>query len=99
MLENPSPEAITAVYADESIVMLGCHNTIYSLVPSKIFLGEASAALTSPSQLLGDDSSAGVNAGGVWKKTVLPSLTDQSPNCKVYAFWHTKNQVKVDVFA
>ena len=82
VLANPSESTITAVYADESIIMLGSHDAIFSLSPGKLFLQDG----PSPS------------SQDTWRKTILPSGLEKSSKNRVYAFWHTKNQVKVDVF-
>ena len=85
VLENPSESRVTAVYADESILMLGSQEKIFSLTPSKLFNN--------------NDNSPSQPPTSIWLKSTLPDAINPSNNFRVYAFWHTKNQIKIDVYA
>ena len=38
VLKNPSEKRVSAVYIDESIMMLGCHDEVFQLTPRNLFL-------------------------------------------------------------
>ena len=77
VLENPSNRRVTAIYADEGLLMVGSHDSAYYLTPSKLFLSEA-------------------DLSNVFTEVKLPESHRQKS--EIYAFWHTKNQAKVDIF-
>lgn len=82
VLRNPSSSQITAVYADEKLLLLGSLTKIFQLTPSKLFLSESGSSFEPHAS--------------TFKEITLPA--DYLQNHEIYAFWHTKNQVKVDVF-
>ena len=75
VLRNPSSSLITAVYADENVILLGSYAKIFHLTPSRLFQSEISRNF---------DPQA-----STFKEVSLPP--SHSTEVEIYAFWHTKN--------
>ena len=88
VLPNPSQKKVTAVYVDETILMVGSYSEVYQLTPQSLFIQDEA------SNLLDDKHD---EAQGKFTKTMLPEA--QRQNNEIYAFWHTQSSAKIDVYA
>ena len=85
MIANPFKSAISAVYADDSLLMLGSAGKTYETKPATLF----------------EEGRPGFFDGEAFIELAsLSSLPrDYSQNCEIYAFWHTRNATTVEIFA
>ena len=85
MIANPFQSTISAVYADDNLLMLGSQGQAYE---------------TKPASLFEDGHPTFFDADGFSELASICSLPrDYSQNCEIYAFWHTKNATTVEIFA
>ena len=85
MIANPFSSTISAVYADDNLLMLGSQGQTYE---------------TKPATLFEDGQPTFFDADRFTELASLSSLPrDYSQSCEIYAFWHTKNATTVEIFA
>jgi len=93
-LSNPFDREITAVYVDEGLLMLASYANLMETKPANLFLDPTTKSFD---RSVLSRSELDKRFSDVSRKYSLPGDLG-SHNSEIYAFWHTKNSVSVDIF-
>lgn len=99
VIPNPSKnQKISALYIDDQMLLIGCQDEIFELKPADLFRNEELK-----SKKVGLDRESDLFEQYV-TQSVLPEQTSSQNNYiglnqgVIYAFWHTRNMAKADIF-